>query len=104
MINRMGFNNEGLEAFAGRLARRAAAASSAPTSAPTRTPPTASPTMSPGLTPAVGPGVDYFTINISSPNTPGLRALQTKAALEELLGRIAEARRRAAAGPAVRCS
>jgi dihydroorotate dehydrogenase len=35
---------------------------------------------------------DYFTINISSPNTPGLRALQTKAALQELLGRIAQAR------------
>ena len=34
----------------------------------------------------------YFTINISSPNTPGLRALQTRAALEELLGRLAEAR------------
>jgi dihydroorotate dehydrogenase len=34
----------------------------------------------------------YFTINISSPNTPGLRALQTKAALEELLGRLAAAR------------
>nr|MBP9756634.1 dihydroorotate dehydrogenase (quinone) [Phenylobacterium sp.] len=34
----------------------------------------------------------YFTINISSPNTPGLRALQTKAALEELLGRLAETR------------
>jgi dihydroorotate dehydrogenase len=30
----------------------------------------------------------YFTINISSPNTPGLRALQTKAALDELLGRL----------------
>src|SRR5205085_1216540 len=36
----------------------------------------------------------YFTINVSSPNTPGLRALQTKAALEELLGRLAEARGR----------
>jgi dihydroorotate dehydrogenase len=34
----------------------------------------------------------YFTINISSPNTPGLRALQTKAALEELLGRLTRAR------------
>src|SRR5439155_4044530 len=34
----------------------------------------------------------YFTINVSSPNTPGLRALQTKTALEELLGRLAEAR------------
>lgn len=36
----------------------------------------------------------YFTINISSPNTPGLRALQTKAALEDLLGRLAETRDR----------
>lgn len=35
----------------------------------------------------------YFTINISSPNTPGLRALQTKAALDELLGRAMEAAR-----------
>jgi dihydroorotate dehydrogenase len=34
----------------------------------------------------------YFTINISSPNTPGLRALQTRAALQELLGRLAQAR------------
>ena len=31
---------------------------------------------------------DYFTVNISSPNTPGLRNLQTRAALSELLGRV----------------
>jgi dihydroorotate dehydrogenase len=35
---------------------------------------------------------DYFTVNVSSPNTPGLRALQTGEALAELLGRVAEAR------------
>jgi dihydroorotate dehydrogenase len=35
---------------------------------------------------------DYFTVNVSSPNTPGLRDLQSKAALDELLGRLAEAR------------
>jgi dihydroorotate dehydrogenase len=90
VINRMGFNNEGLEAFAARLARRG-----------------------PGVVGAnIGANKDsedrigdyvvclrrlwglasYFTINISSPNTPGLRALQTRAALEELLGRLAEAR------------
>ena len=40
----------------------------------------------------VYPLADYVTVNISSPNTPGLRALQTKAALEELLGRLAQAR------------
>ena len=35
---------------------------------------------------------DYFTINISSPNTPGLRDLQNENAMDELLGRLAEAR------------
>jgi dihydroorotate dehydrogenase len=34
----------------------------------------------------------YFTVNISSPNTPGLRDLQSEAALQELAGRLAEAR------------
>jgi dihydroorotate dehydrogenase len=36
---------------------------------------------------------DYFTVNISSPNTPGLRNLQTRDALQELLGRLSEVRR-----------
>ena len=36
----------------------------------------------------------YFMINISSPNTPGLRDLQAPAALDELLGRIMETRAR----------
>ena len=35
---------------------------------------------------------DFFTINISSPNTPGLRALQDKTALDELLARATAAR------------
>ena len=34
----------------------------------------------------------YFTVNISSPNTPGLRDLQAPAALDELLGRLMRAR------------
>ena len=38
----------------------------------------------------------YFTINISSPNTPGLRDLQQAAALDELLVRVVEARERTA--------
>ena len=37
----------------------------------------------------------YFTINVSSPNTPGLRDLQQAAALNELLSRVLEARERA---------
>ncbi|HYI47352.1 MAG TPA: quinone-dependent dihydroorotate dehydrogenase [Allosphingosinicella sp.] len=39
---------------------------------------------------------DYLTVNISSPNTPGLRALQDKVALAELLAAVTEAR---GAGP-----
>ena len=39
---------------------------------------------------------DYLTVNISSPNTPGLRALQDKGALDELLAAVTEAR---GAGP-----
>jgi len=34
---------------------------------------------------------DYFAVNVSSPNTPGLRALQTRGPLTELLGRVREA-------------
>lgn len=39
----------------------------------------------------LGPWVDYFTVNISSPNTPGLRELQTSVALAELLKAINDA-------------
>lgn len=35
---------------------------------------------------------DYFTVNISSPNTPGLRALQSREALEDLIGRVLSVR------------
>ena len=35
---------------------------------------------------------DYLTINISSPNTPGLRGLQDEGALDELLAAVREAR------------
>jgi dihydroorotate dehydrogenase len=41
----------------------------------------------------------YMTVNISSPNTPGLRALQDKAALTELLSAVGEAR--GAGGPPI---
>jgi len=92
VINRMGFNNDGLEAVRVRLARRRAL---------------------PGLIGGnVGANKDsedriadyvtairgilglvsYITINISSPNTPGLRALQIRDSLAELIGRCLEAR------------
>jgi len=92
IINRLGFNNKGLESFADRLGARA---------------------HKPGIVGAnVGAGKDsvdrasdyvrgmgavwkhaaYIAANISSPNTPGLRGLQEKGALEDLLGRMGEAR------------
>lgn len=37
----------------------------------------------------LAPLADYVTVNISSPNTPGLRRLQSRAALAELLGALA---------------
>ncbi len=43
-------------------------------------------------TTALAPLADYLVINVSSPNTPGLRALQEANALRELLGRVQAAR------------
>jgi dihydroorotate dehydrogenase len=90
VINRMGFNNHGLERFAANLPRRGAGVVGANIGA------------NKDAADRIGDYVaglkrlwdlaDYFTVNVSSPNTPGLRALQTGAALSELLGRVAEAR------------
>jgi dihydroorotate dehydrogenase len=94
VINRMGFNNEGLEPFAARLSALKAKRASGIVGANIGANKDATDRIADyvaGLTRLWGLS-DYFTVNISSPNTPGLRALQTKAALEELLGRIAEAR------------
>lgn len=101
VINRMGFNNEGLEAARARLehrrrkgivganigANKDSAAGSAAIADYT------------GGVRAMAPVADYLTVNISSPNTPGLRALQDKGALDALLEAIAEAR--GAGGPPV---
>lgn len=91
IINRMGFNNEGLEPFAARLARRPTrTAIGANLGANKDTEDKAADYVA-GLKRLAGLA-DYFTINISSPNTPGLRALQGREALDDLLGRINEAR------------
>ena len=42
---------------------------------------------------AMSPVADYLVVNVSSPNTPGLRELQTRAFLEELLCRLAAMRK-----------
>ena len=90
VINRMGFNNRGLDAFGQRLARRGAGIIGANIGANKDSPDRVVDYVT-GLKRLWGKA-SYFTINVSSPNTPGLRALQTESALHDLLGRLAEAR------------
>ncbi len=88
VINRMGFNNDGIEVFCARLA--ALRGRPAPFGAniginkdgadPERD--------YPALVAAVTPFADYVTINVSSPNTPGLRDLQGEARLRAILRAI----------------
>jgi len=90
VINRLGFNNQGLEAFATRLDRGRTGVVGANIGANKDAVDRIGDYVT-GLTRLWGKA-DYFTINISSPNTPGLRLLQTRTALDELLGRLAEVR------------
>jgi len=99
IINRLGFNNRGLDACKARLLARQGR---------------------PGVVGAnIGANrdsadriadylqcfealiglADYFTINVSSPNTPGLRGLQQPEALQSLLQQLLAVRARAAAQP-----
>ena len=91
IINRMGFNNAGLEAFAAHLARRPAGAVIGANLGANKDTEDRAADYVAGLK-RVGGLADYVTVNVSSPNTPGLRNLQGRAALDDLLGRLAEVR------------
>ena len=95
VINRMGFNNAGLDAFEARLRRRPSGPVVGANLGANKDTEDRAADFVTGLTRLEGLA-DYFTVNISSPNTPGLRALQGRDALDDLLGRLAEARRTAA--------
>ena len=101
VINRMGFNNAGLDAFAARLRRRHGAPGlvGANLGANKDSDDRVADYVE-GLTRLWGLS-DYFTINISSPNTPGLRKLQGADEMNELLGRLQEARARLRQDPAL---
>jgi dihydroorotate dehydrogenase len=91
VINRMGFNNDGMAAVARNFAARGARGIAG---------------MNIGankdsedrvadyvrLFDVLGPLADYVAINVSSPNTPGLRGLQNRDELTRLLGALIEAR------------
>lgn len=91
IINRMGFNNAGLEAFADRLKMRPTGVVVGANLGANKDTEDKAADYVAGLKRLKG-FADYVTVNVSSPNTPGLRALQGRAALDDLLGRLAEAR------------
>jgi len=91
IINRMGFNNTGLEAFAANLKGRPHGVITGANLGANKDSDDRAADYVTGLR-RLGGLADYFTVNISSPNTPGLRALQGRDALDDLLGRVAEAR------------
>ena len=95
LINRMGFNNQGAAAAARRIAARKGRIIVGGNIGKNK------------LTPnedavrdyvqcfeALYPVVDYFVVNVSSPNTPGLRSLQEKEPLRKLLGELQALNRR----------
>jgi len=94
VINRFGFNNNGLEAFEHNFRRAIKAKTScligANIGANKDTKDRAADYCL-GLKKLWGLP-DWFTINVSSPNTPGLRDLQSAGALDELLGQIDKTR------------
>ncbi len=99
VINRMGFNNGGLDSFAARLERRGAGVVGANLGANKDSPDRTGDYVA-GFS-RVAELADYVTVNVSSPNTPGLRALQSAQALDELGERLAAARAAASAKPPV---
>ncbi|WMT75723.1 quinone-dependent dihydroorotate dehydrogenase [Bradyrhizobium sp. Ash2021] len=94
VINRMGFNNDGAEAVLRRLAARAHHGGivgvnvGANKDSPDRVADYVK------LIETFAPVASYFTVNVSSPNTPGLRNLQQSAQLDELLAKVIDARER----------
>jgi dihydroorotate dehydrogenase len=94
VINRMGFNNDGAEVALRRLAARAHLGGivgvnvGANKDSPDRVADYVK------LIETFAPVASYFTVNVSSPNTPGLRNLQQSAALDDLLAKVIDARER----------
>lgn len=90
LINRMGFNNHGALEAARRLARprRGTFRLGANIGRTKRVENSAAVDDYEKSTRALAPYADYLVINVSSPNTPGLRALQDRASLLPLLGRV----------------
>jgi dihydroorotate dehydrogenase len=95
VINRFGFNSRGIAPFAINLARRNRAGIVGANVGKNRETADAAADYITCIE-AVAGLADYVVVNISSPNTPGLRALQARAQIDELLRRVLAARNRIA--------
>lgn len=92
VINRLGFNNKGLDAAARNFDKRPASLIVGANLGANKDSIDRIADYVTGME-KLASRASYITVNISSPNTPGLRALQGRAELEDLLGRICEKRR-----------
>jgi len=91
IINRMGFNNQGIEAVIARLRRKKSTIIIGGNIGKNKETPNDKAVEDYEICfEKLFPFVDYFVVNVSSPNTPGLRDLQQKEPLTDLLNRMQE--------------
>ena len=91
LINRMGFNNSGIEAVTSKLRRNKTKLIIGGNIGKNKLTPNEDAVSDYEICfEKLFPYVDYFAVNVSSPNTPGLRDLQEKAPLTALLNRLQE--------------
>jgi dihydroorotate dehydrogenase len=88
VINRMGMNNHGMAAFTTRLAALKVRAVPVGANVGINREGADPERDYPALVAAVAPFVDYVVINVSSPNTPGLRDLQAEERLAAILAAV----------------
>jgi dihydroorotate dehydrogenase len=94
VINRLGFNSEGADTVLRRLAARASAGGIVGVNIGANKDSADRIADYVRSIETFAPVVSYFSVNISSPNTPGLRELQRAGVLEDLLARVVDARAR----------
>ena len=94
VINRLGFNSEGADAVLRRLAARANEGGIVGVNIGANKESADRIADYVRLIETFAPVVSYFSVNISSPNTPGLRELQRAKVLDSLLARVMDARAR----------
>ncbi len=95
LVNRLGFNSRGYEAARAYLAARRIEGVVGVNIGPNKEAADRFADYALGVK-TFAPFASYFAINVSSPNTPGLRDLQRRDALDELVARVIEAREEAA--------